>query len=97
MRIRLSVQRPSEHPVRILWPIDPPAHESYLISDLLIQVNKIIPLEEPRDDDTKQSLGTYVVEMGGFECLHFQPAESVFREGDEVLSVPYILPCRDSC
>jgi hypothetical protein len=54
-------------------------HGSATISQLLEDVNDIVQLES---DDW--GLEDYVVEVGGYECLHFQPIDSVLKEDDKV-------------
>ncbi|KAL8647672.1 MAG: hypothetical protein Q9210_005411, partial [Variospora velana] len=59
-----------------------PVHSSAdtsTISQLLEQVNDIVPLESE-----EWGLEDYIVEVGGFECLHFQEANQVLKEHDEV-------------
>ncbi|KAI4286580.1 MAG: hypothetical protein L6R35_004163, partial [Caloplaca aegaea] len=53
------------------------------ISQLLEQVNDIIPLESE-----EWGLEDYIVEVGGFECLHFQETNQVLKENDEVCIRP---------
>lgn len=84
MRLHLTVQRNGLPAARILWTTggQDPAHssaETATISQLLEQVNDIIPLESE-----EWGLEDYAVEVGGFECLHFQEASQVLKEDDEV-------------
>ncbi|KAL8767283.1 MAG: hypothetical protein Q9194_006033, partial [Teloschistes cf. exilis] len=53
------------------------------ISQLLEQVNDIIPLES-----TDWGLEDYTIEVGGFECLHFSQASRVLKEDDNVTIRP---------
>lgn len=67
----------------------------YTISQLLEDVNEVIPLETELDEDAANGTGygacgswgleDYIVEVGGFECLHFMDAEGLLRDGDEVV------------
>lgn len=64
----------------------------YTVAQLLEDVNDVVPLETA---DTSVGLNNepcgqwgledYVVEVGGFECLHFMEVESLLRDGDEVV------------
>ncbi|KAJ6084517.1 hypothetical protein N7486_011317 [Penicillium sp. IBT 16267x] len=62
----------------------------YTVSQLLEDVNEVVPLEtEPSVFDPEFSgqwgLEDYVVEVGGSECLHFMEVDGLLREGDEVV------------
>jgi hypothetical protein len=64
----------------------------YTIADLLEDVNEVVPLETeeaPSGLDGEPSgqwgLEDYVVEVAGFECLHFMEIEGLLRDGDEVV------------
>ena len=85
MRLRLTVQRQSLPPVRILWTVgglrlglDSNA-TSVTVSQFLEQVNEVIPLEAEY-----WGLEDYVVEVRGFECLHFSGLGQVLKDDDEV-------------
>lgn len=86
MRLKLIVQRHSLPPVHVIWAIEalrPPyaaAGSSATVSQLLEQVNEIIPLESE-----DWGLEDYAVEVRGFECLHFSELGQVLKEDDEVL------------
>jgi hypothetical protein len=84
MRLRLIIQRPELPPVKLLWDTESSfyASDSRLVSTLVSRVNDVFPL---LFDNTGLSLDNYVVELDGFECLHFQPVDKVFRDGDEVM------------
>lgn len=89
MRLRLTVQRHGLPPVQILWTagevIRPPyvaAGNSVTISQLVEQVNDVLPLESE-----DWGLEDYAVEVRGFECLHFSELSQVLKEDDEVWSV----------
>lgn len=85
MRLRLTIQRHALPITNILWtartqdPTSTSAHASATISQLLEDVNDIFQLES---DDW--GLEDYVVEVEGYECLHFQPIDSVLKEDDKV-------------
>ncbi|KAL9006870.1 MAG: hypothetical protein Q9188_000401 [Gyalolechia gomerana] len=89
MRLHLIIQRNALPPVHILWitgalgPLYSAAGKELTISQLLEQVNDIIPLESG-----EWGLEDYIVEVGGFECLHFLEAGQVLKEGDEVCIRP---------
>ena len=69
----------------LLWavtPARPPlvaAGSSVTVSQFLEQVNDIIPLESE-----DWGLEDYVVEVHGFECLHFSELGQILKENDEV-------------
>lgn len=89
MRIQLTVLRHTLPPTRILWTAShrsPPntglnlgGVASGTISHLLEDVNEVVPLESE-----EWGLEDYAVEVGGYECLHFQEVGLVLKEGDEV-------------
>ncbi|ERF70024.1 hypothetical protein EPUS_03576 [Endocarpon pusillum Z07020] len=85
MRLRLTIQRHALPITNILWtartqdPTSTSAHASATISQLLEDVNDIFQLES---DDW--GLEDYTVEVEGYECLHFQPIDSVLKEDDKV-------------
>lgn len=62
----------------------------YTIAQLLEDVNGVLPLEtegELVDDEYSGAWGLedYVVEVGGFECMHFMEVDGLLRDGDEVV------------
>jgi len=77
MRVRLSIQRHELPEVKVLWPI---ATEINTISELLDSINNSIPLESDA-----WGLDDYVVEIEGFECLHYANVRSVLNENDELM------------
>ena len=80
MRLRLNVQRHGLPPSPVVWATgDPKRTLNSTVSQLLERVNDVIPLES---DDW--GLEDYIVEINGYECLHFQELGSVFRDDDEV-------------
>lgn len=89
MRLQLTIQRHALPPTSLLWtvqaqdPISTSSHVAATISQLLEDVNDIIQLES---DDW--GLEDYVVEVGGYECLHFLPVVSVLKEDDVVTIRP---------
>lgn len=89
MRLRLTVEIAGRAPVSIVWPVVfPPAYpkkSNFLVSDLLVQLNKVFPLERTTADGHAFALDMYAVELNGYECLHFQQLDQVFVDGDAVL------------
>lgn len=68
--------------------------EGCTIAQLLEDVNEVVPLEtsvdavgENEDTGGQWGLEDYVVEVNGFECLHFMSVDGLLREGDEVVYV----------
>lgn len=62
----------------------------YTIAQLLEDVNEAVPLErevEPVSNGYSGSWGLedYVVEVGGFECLHFMEVDGLLRDNDTVV------------
>ncbi len=86
MRLLLTVQRHALPPTEILWTVtgirapQTVASSRGAISQLLEQVNEVIPLESEH-----WGLEDYVVEVRGFECLHFSEITTVLRDEDEVV------------
>ncbi|KAI9762079.1 MAG: hypothetical protein M1840_001488 [Geoglossum simile] len=89
MRLRLNVQRHGLPPSLVVWATGDPSPTKLIpnstISQLLEKVNDVIPLES---DDW--GLEDYVVEINGYECLHFQELGSVFRDDEEVCIRPLL-------
>ncbi|KAL8871420.1 MAG: hypothetical protein Q9174_002744, partial [Haloplaca sp. 1 TL-2023] len=89
MRLQLTVQRHALPAVRILWtteltgPLSSSTGPGTTISQLLSQINDIIPLESE-----DWGLEDYTVEVRGFECLHFSETAEVLKEDDEVIVRP---------
>lgn len=83
MRLRLIVTRHNLPDAAVVWAIEP--SDNPTISQLLEQVNEVIPLESAAD----WGLEDYSVELKGFdtnfECLHFQLVRSILHEDDEIL------------
>ncbi|KAI4245898.1 MAG: hypothetical protein LQ352_006493 [Teloschistes flavicans] len=85
MRLQLTIQRHGLPSARIIWATDlidtsaATAGSEATISQLLEQINDIIPLES-----TDWGLEDYTIEVGGFECLHFSQASRVLKEDDNV-------------
>jgi hypothetical protein len=81
MRLRLHILRNDLPEVKVMWnttSLKPSVDE--IVSSLLNSINDIIPLES-----SNWGLEDYVVELGGFEVLHFQEIAAVFKEDDEVV------------
>jgi hypothetical protein len=80
MRLRLTIQRNALPDANILWSVPATANpQTYTIARLLEDVNLIVPLEAEH-----WGLEHYVVELGGFECLHFSPVAQTLKEDDHV-------------
>ena len=85
MRLRISIQRHCLPAANILWtvrslgPAPATLGSSATISQLLEDINDIIPLE-----NDEWGLEDYVVEVAGYECLHFQPIDSILKDDDKV-------------
>lgn len=82
MRLRLHVLRNELPAVKTIWETAKHLRPGVdnIVSSLLASVSTVIPLE-----DSTWGLEDYVVELGGFEVLHFQELSSVFKEDDEVV------------
>jgi hypothetical protein len=90
MRLRLTVQRNSLPPANILWNVpDTNSTQAYTITRLLEDVNHVLPLESEH-----WGLEHYVVEVGGFECLHFSPVAHSLKDDDHV---SYVWSSANSC
>ena len=85
MRLRLTVHRQSLPITQLLWTAgglrsgQPTCGESLTISQLLEQVNEVIPLEAE-----DWGLEDYLVEVQGYECLHFSRLDRILKDEDEV-------------
>ncbi|OCL07729.1 hypothetical protein AOQ84DRAFT_440025 [Glonium stellatum] len=80
MRLRLSIQRHALPPVEVLWNIsEEQSLKLFSVAQLLEEINHIIPLESQ-----DWGLEDYVVEVGGFECLHFSQVAQVLKDEDRV-------------
>lgn len=82
MRIRLSINRYSLGTTKIWWDTASinVGGPNTTMSQLLESVNEVCQLETPT-----WGLEDYVVEVMGWEVLHFQKLEGMLREGDEVV------------
>ncbi|OCK82291.1 hypothetical protein K432DRAFT_391417 [Lepidopterella palustris CBS 459.81] len=80
MRLRLSIKRHALPPTEVLWTVpDDQAQKAFSIARLLEEINHIVPLESEN-----WGLEDYVVEVGGYECLHFSLISQVLKDEDEV-------------
>lgn len=77
MRVRLSVQRHDLPETKVIWPI---SKDTNTISEFLEAVNNVIPLESDG-----WGLDDYVVEIGGFECLHYASVHKLIQDNDELM------------
>lgn len=77
------VKRHSLPDTAIIWAVE--AADDLVISQLLEQINEILPLES----DGEWGLEDYAVEVKGsgpnFECLHFQLVKDILHEDDEIM------------
>ena len=86
MRLRLTVRRHGLPDANILWssnglPLGSEgSNDKATIAQLLTQINEVIPLESE-----DWGLEDYVIELGGFECVHFSTLESVLKDDDTVV------------
>ena len=95
MRLRLLVKRWGLPDAPIIFGIE--TQTSPIISQLLEQVNDIIPLESG-----EWGLEDYAVELKGndgvkYECLHFNHVSKIMKEEDEVMYVLCTLICLGYC
>lgn len=86
LRLRLVVRRHNLPEVRVLFSIS--LQDEPTIASLLEQVNDTVPLESP-----DWGLDDYVVEIEdshghAFECLHFQPVNTILDRDEEVIIRP---------
>ena len=80
MRLRISVQRNNLPASNIVWTVpDTNSQQAYTIARLLEDINRVLPLEAEQ-----WGLEDYVVEVGGFECLHFSPVSQTLKDDDVV-------------
>ncbi|KAF2450424.1 hypothetical protein P171DRAFT_426806 [Karstenula rhodostoma CBS 690.94] len=86
MRLRLSVQRNNLPVSNILWSVpDTASAQAYTFARLLEDVNRILPLEAEQ-----WGLEDYIVELEGFECLHFSPVLQTLKEDDRLSIRPLL-------
>lgn len=78
MRLRLSIQRHRLPPTNILWNVTNTS-PAYTTARLLEDINAIVPLEAE-----EWGFEDYVVEIGGFECLHFSEVGQALKDEDHV-------------
>ncbi|KAF2091187.1 hypothetical protein K490DRAFT_62509 [Saccharata proteae CBS 121410] len=84
MRLRLSVQRHALPQVDLVWGVpDDPAHATTTVSQLLTEVNDIVPLESEA-----WGLEDYVAQLGSFELLHFSRLSQILKDEDHVTIRP---------
>lgn len=94
MRLQVSIRRHALPAINIIFttatgPSSKTLAPNSTVTDLLYDVNDIVPLESA---DGEWGLEDYVVEVQAtadqdtyYECLHYQTIESVLREDDEVI------------
>ncbi|MCJ1309459.1 hypothetical protein MMC25_003119 [Agyrium rufum] len=89
MRLRLFIERHALPTAQVLWtteafrPGSNATRDKLTIAQLLENVNEVIPLET-----IDWGLEDYVVEVRGFECLHFSLTSQVLKDEDEVTIRP---------
>ena len=81
MRLRLLIARHGLPSVKIIWNAQPES----TVAELLEHLDNFVPLEAE-----EWGLEDYAVQVAGYEALHFQKLEDVFKDGDEVT---FVLPC----
>jgi hypothetical protein len=87
-RVKLKIQRNRLPDVDILWPLkEQDGRQQCTISSLLTDVNNSVPLESG-----DWTLDQYLVELDGFECLHYQFLSDVLKDGDNVTIRPLTTP-----
>ncbi|KIW08995.1 uncharacterized protein PV09_00893 [Verruconis gallopava] len=87
-RIKLKVQRNRLPDVDVVWAVkDVEGRERCTVSKLIADVDQSIPLESG-----EWTLDQYVVELDGYECLHYQFVSDVLKDGDEVIIRPLTSP-----
>lgn len=82
MRLRLAIHRNQLPATRIWWDTASsfqPA-DDHTVSALLARISQVVPL-----DGASWGLEDYVVEVDGFEVLHFQLLDAILKENDEVV------------
>ena len=85
MRLRLVIHRHGLPPAHILWstdglrPNDENGGINTTVAQFLEQLNEVVPIES---DDW--GLEDYVVEVQGFECVHYSVLHQILKEDDEV-------------
>ena len=84
MRLCLTIHRQGLPITQVVWTAglhlgQSTCGESLTISQLLEQVNEVIPLEAE-----DWGLEDYVVEIRGYECLHFSRLDQILKDEDKV-------------
>lgn len=82
MRLRLRIVRNDLPTVNTLWPLSDTAQKN-TIAQLLETIDQTFPL-----DSANRGLEEYVVEVAGFECLHYHEISAVCKDEDEVVVRP---------
>ncbi|KAI9656524.1 MAG: hypothetical protein M1821_004731 [Bathelium mastoideum] len=83
MRLQLSIHRHELPPVELLWAFPDEKTRSTTVSQLLEDINNIVPLESE-----EWGLEDYVVQFGKFECLHFSRVQELLKEDDNLIVRP---------
>lgn len=85
MRLRLAIHRHGLPPSYILWnseglrPNHPASGSNATIAQFLDQINEVVPLEAE-----EWGLEDYIVEVQGFECVHYTVLNQILKDEDEV-------------
>lgn len=82
MRLRLRIQRADLATVNTLWPVSE-TDQKLTIAKLLESIDRTFPLESDA-----HGLEEYVVEVAGFECLHYHEIGVACKDEDEVVVRP---------
>src|SRR3569833_1546760 len=86
LRLRLVVRRHGLPDARVVFNV--PLDDDPTISKFLERVNDTLPLESGEWGLEDYAVELQAIDGTSFECLHFQPVESVLKEDEEVLYVP---------
>jgi hypothetical protein len=83
MRIRLCVERNTLPAANVLWPVTEDENGAKTtVARFLTQVDRVLPLES-----AEWCLEDYVVQIDGFELLHYQNLSDVLKDDDRVTYV----------
>ena len=82
MRLRLQIRRHRLATTKIWWDTTQCLEEkpNATVGNLLQYINEVCPL-----DYGSIGLEDYIMEIGGYELVHFQHVSSLLREGDEIM------------
>jgi hypothetical protein len=82
MRLRLQIFRGGLPVVKLIWETTDRLKPGidHIVSNFLVSVDEVFPLE-----GSTWGLEDYVVELDGYEILHFQELSTVFKDDDTVV------------